>query len=394
MDLLTLEGGKPRSVAAFEVDFVLRWFKYHLTLALDEERVELQDRTLVTRYTPLGVVAAICPWNFPLVLTIGKVLPALLTGCCVIVKPSPFTPYTTLKIVEIALDIFPPGVFQGLNGDDSLGPAMVTHPDIAKISFTGSVPTGMKIMEQSGSTLKRITLELGGNDAAIILPDVDISKVAKQIVSSALLNAGQMCVATKRVYIHTSIYERFVAAAVDAMQEVIAGHPDSREATMGPIQNKPQYDRVIALLEDSKTHGYTLRAGKQIAENLEGGLFVQPTLVDNPPDSSRVVVKEAFGPIFPTLKWTDTEELLARVNATETGLGASVWSSNVENASAIARRLEVGSVWINMIETPIPDAYFSGHKRSGIGGEWGKYGWRAYCNAQVIHTMKSKGSRL
>lgn len=158
--LLILEGGKPRSVAALELHNVARWFKYHLALDLGEESEELADRTIVTHHTPLGVVAAICPWNFPLVLCIGKVLPALLTGCCVIVKPSPFTPYTTLKLIQMAHDLFPRGVIQALNGGDTLGPAMVAHRDIAKISFTGSIRTGQKIMEQSGRTLKRLTLEL------------------------------------------------------------------------------------------------------------------------------------------------------------------------------------------------------------------------------------------
>lgn len=192
-ELLIKETGKPRAVAQSEVGAVGFWFGHHLTLKIPEERLEDDDKVLTTRYMPLGVVGAICPWNFPLILSMGKVIPALLTGCCIIVKPSPFTPYTALKAVEMAQEIFPPGVVQILGGDDKLGPMLTAHPGIAKISFTGSIATGKKIMESCSKTLKRVTLELGGNDASIVLPDVDIEKVAPELVMGAFQNSGQVC---------------------------------------------------------------------------------------------------------------------------------------------------------------------------------------------------------
>ena len=168
------------------------WFDHHNQLTVPEERVEDDDKVITTRYQPLGVVGAICPWNFPLVLSFGKIIPAVLTGCTIIVKPSPFTPYTALKAIELAQEIFPPGVIQVLGGDDKLGPMLTQHPGIAKISFTGSIATGKKIMAACASTLKRVTLELGGNDASIVLPDVDIEKTAPELVLGAFQNSGQV----------------------------------------------------------------------------------------------------------------------------------------------------------------------------------------------------------
>ncbi|KAF2158377.1 hypothetical protein M409DRAFT_71676 [Zasmidium cellare ATCC 36951] len=392
--LLMQEGGKPHALAAFELNYAPLLFKHHRDLDINEQSEDLTDRSIVTRHVPLGVVAAICPWNFPLVLSIGKIIPALLTGCCVIVKPSPFAPYAILKMIELLHGIFPPGVLQVLNGDDALGPALVAHKDVPKISFTGSIQTGKKIVEKSALSLKRLTLELGGNDAAIVLPDVDIARVAKQVISGALINSGQMCLATKRVYIHDSIYETFVEAMVKAMDELIVGSPDSESSTHGPIQNPLQFVRVSDLLEDCEKRGYSIKIGRAMADELRKGLFVQPTLVDNPPETSRVVQEEAFGPVFPTLKWDNEQDVIRRVNAMDTGLGASIWSSDIEKAGEMARQLEVGSIWINTTELPIPQAMFGGHKQSGIGGEWGKDGWKAFCNVQIIHTMKSRDTKL
>lgn len=194
---------------------------------------------MTTRYTPLGVVGAICPWNFPIILSLGKIIPALLTGNSIIVKPSPYTPYTTLKIVELAQEVLPPGVLQALGGDDKLGPMLTQHPGIAKISFTGSIATGKKIMAACASTLKRVTLELGGNDASIILPDVDVKKIAPEIVMGAFQNSGQVCVATKRIYIHQDIYQEMLNEMVNFTKSIKVGSPDSG-ALLGPIQNQMQ----------------------------------------------------------------------------------------------------------------------------------------------------------
>lgn len=238
---------KQRQIAEHEVKGAAMFFGHHMTLTLPEERIEDDDKVILTRFTPLGVVGAICPWNFPIILSVGKIAPALLTGNVIIVKPSPYTPYTTLKVVELAQDIFGPGVVQAIGGDDKLGPMMTTHPGIQKISFTGSIATGKKIMAACAGTLKRVTLELGGNDASIVLPDVDVKKVAPELVMGAFQNSGQVCVATKRIYIHQDIYDEMLKEMVEYVKKSVkTGAPDSG-ALLGvslPLTQPSPGDRV------------------------------------------------------------------------------------------------------------------------------------------------------
>ena len=292
-------------------------------------------------------------------------------------------------MVELAQEIFPPGVVQAVGGNNELGALLTTHPDIAKISFTGSIATGKKVMEASAKTLKRVTLELGGNDASIILPDVDIKKVAPEVVMGAFQNSGQVCVATKRIYIHESIYKDFLTEMVNFTTTVKVGHPEDGDNLLGPIQNSMQYEKVKGFFEDSKAKGYKFAAGEPDVKASKG-FFIQPTIIDNPPNDSRIIAEEPFGPIVPTQPWSDLDEVIARANRTNTGLGACVWGTDVEKASQVARRLEAGSVWVNSWEKPTPQAIFGGHKESGIGGEWGKTGLLAFMNAHVIHVYKSK----
>ncbi|KAF2450649.1 aldehyde dehydrogenase [Karstenula rhodostoma CBS 690.94] len=390
-DLITLlckETGKPRKFAAIEVGAIVGFIQYHCSLDIPEERIDDDEKTLYTEYTPLGVCAGIIPWNFPLVLSIGKVAPALLTGNAIIIKPSPFTPYTGLKAVEIMQEFFAPGLVQAVGGNNELGAQMCAHPDIAKISFTGSIATGKKVMETSAKTLKRVTLELGGNDASIILPDVDIKKVAPEVVMGAFQNSGQVCAATKRIYIHESIYKEFLEEMVTFTKSVKVGNPDDGDNLLGPIQNPMQYEKVKDFFADSKAKGYKFAVGEPDVATGKG-FFIQPTIIDNPPNDSRIIAEEPFGPIVPTQPWSDLDEVIARANDTKMGLGACVWGKDVEKASQVARRLEAGSVFVNSWEKPTPQAIFGGHKESGIGGEWGKTGLLAFMNARVIHVYKS-----
>jgi len=260
-----------------EVGGVAGFIGYHTTLDLPTESFSDDEKTVYTEYSPLGVCAAICPWNFPLILSVGKVAPALITGNTIIIKPSPFTPYTALKFTELAQQVFPPGVIQVLGGNNELGAEMCKHPDIAKISFTGSIATGKKVMETSAKTLKRVTLELGGNDASIILPDVDIKKVAPEVVMGAFQNSGQVCVATKRIYIHESIYKEFVEEMVNFTKTVKVGNPDDGDNLLGPVQNKMQYDRVKGFFEDSKSKGYKFAVGEPDI-SASKGYFIQPAI--------------------------------------------------------------------------------------------------------------------
>lgn len=281
------------AVAEWETKGVAGFFDHHLALTLPEEREEDAEKVMLTRYTPLGVVGAICPWNFPIVLSLGKLIPALLTGNCIIIKPSPYTPYTTLKCVELAQDIFEPGVVQCIGGDDKLGPMLTAHPGIAKISFTGSIATGKKIMAACAPTLKRVTLELGGNDASIVLPDVDVKKIAPELVMGAFQNTGQVCVATKRIYIHEDIYKEMLEEMVNFVKTIKIGDPASG-AMLGPIQNKMQYEKVKDMFKDTKDKGYKFAVGAQDVADGKG-FFIQPTIIDNPPNDSRIIQEEPFG---------------------------------------------------------------------------------------------------
>ena len=290
-----------------------------------------------------------------------------MTGNTMIIKPSPFTPYSSLKVLELAQEIFEPGVVQVIGGDDKLGPMLTAHPGIAKISFTGSIATGKKIMAACAPTLKRCTLELGGNDASIVLPDVDVKKTAPELVLGAFQNSGQVCVATKRIYIHEKIYDEMLKEMVEFTKTLKVGAPDSG-AMLGPIQNQMQYEKVKNMFKDTKDKGYKFAVGADVVEG-EGGYYVQPTIIDNPPNDSRIIQEEPFGPIVPTQPWSDEEEVIKRANNSLAGLGACVWGADVEHATEIGKRLQAGSVFINSWEKPTPQAIFGGHKESGIGGE-------------------------
>lgn len=352
------------------------------------DKVDYEDDRLriVSTHPPIGIVGAICPWNFPLVLAAAKISAALVMGNCIIVKPSPYTPYTTLRFAELALSVLPPGVFQALNGNNEVGRLMSLHPGIDKITFTGSTATGRRVVENATKTLKKVTLELGGNDASIICPDVDIQHVAKQVATGAFFHGGQMCVATKRVYVHRDIFPEFADAFVAAAKETQIEVSGDKPSLFSPLQNEMQYGVIHDLITDSKDQGYEIACGGEVDQ--EPGLFIKPTVVIRPPDDSRIVREEQFGPIIPLLEWTSEEEVIQRANGSEAGLGACVWAKNVGVAERIASNLEAGTVWINSFEIPNPHGYFSGWKQSGMGGEWGAQGLLSYCQTRVLHYYK------
>lgn len=387
MRLLTREQGKPRSGAEWELTGAIIWCseiaKQALPVHIAEDSAE---RTVETRHVPIGVVGAITPWNYPILLAIWKVLPALLAGNAIIVKPSPYTPLATLKIGEMMRDVLPPGVFNVISGGNELGQWMTNHPDIGKISFTGSTQTGKRIMESAAGTLKRVTLELGGNDAAIVMPDVDPKVVAKEIFWAAFQNSAQLCVAAKRLFVHADIYDALSRELVDYAKTVKLGDGSEQGVDLGPIQNKMQFEKVKDLLADARDKGLKFLLGGDVPEGK--GYFVPIAIVDNPPDDSRVVVEEAFGPVLPLLKFSDLDDVVVRANDTIYGLGGSVWSSDPSAARSIAERLECGTVWINEIHAFSPHATFSGHKQSGIGVENAIQGLLEFTNAQTIVTKK------
>ncbi|WNC17546.1 aldehyde dehydrogenase family protein [Brevibacillus brevis] len=387
--LLTLEMGRPRAAAISEIDGACYWLREVAKQRLKREVLEETENHRVERYhTPLGVVGAIVPWNFPFALSIWKIAPALLTGNTIVVKPSPYTPLTALKIGEIASELLPPGVLNVVSGGDDLGRWLTEHPDVNKISFTGSSATGKKVMQSAARNLKRVTLELGGNDAAIVLPDADPKKVAKSLFWAAFRNSAQICVATKRMYVHEDIYDEVLAELVAYAEQVKVGDGMDPTTDMGPVQNKMQYEKVIGLIEDTKKIGARIVTGGHIED--KPGYFIPVTIVDNPPEDSRVVVEEAFGPVLPVLKYRDYEDVIARVNNTNYGLGGSVWGEDLELATAIADRLETGTVWINEVGVISPHYPFGGHKESGLGIEHSLDGLAEYTNSKTIMVNKKK----
>ncbi|OLN96784.1 putative aldehyde dehydrogenase, partial [Colletotrichum chlorophyti] len=386
-DLLISEQGKPIPQADAETDSAISWIRGMADIELPEDVIEdSETRTVITRYTPLGVVGAIIPWNFPLLLATGKIAPALLTGNVIIVKPSPFTPYCGLKLVELARYFFPPGVVQSLSGGDDLGPWLTSHPGIDKISFTGSTTTGKLVMQSASKTLKRVTLELGGNDPAIVFPDIDIDKVAEKVAFFAFLNSGQICLNLKRIYVHESIFDQFKESLVSHVKGYNLGDGSLQGVTHGPLQNSMQFERVKTFFSDIKSQGWEVAVGGEIETSQ--GYFITPTIIDRPPEKSRIVVEEPFGPIVPLLSWQDEEDVISRANDTAMGLGASVWTKDLEKAARVAKQIQAGSVWINTHFDLSPMAPFAGHKESGIGAEWGANGLKGFCNVQTLFMNK------
>ncbi|KAF4311645.1 putative aldehyde dehydrogenase-like protein [Botryosphaeria dothidea] len=389
-DLLVKESGKPAQTAGIEVAMTIGHLREIAKLRLPAETIEdTEERSVVVRYTPLGVGCGIVPWNWPLLLGIGKVGSALLTGNTFIWKSSPFTPYSGLKLAELGAKIFPPGVLQALSGGDDLGPMVTEHPGIDKISFTGSTFTGKKVMESCSRTLKRVTLELGGNDPAIICDDVDLEKVVPKIGTFAFLNSGQICMDIKRVYVHEKIYDAFREALVNFTKAVKTGPASDPEVLVGPIQNSMQYEKVKDMYTEIAKQGWNAALGGAVHERNAPGYFVQPAIIDNPPDDSRIVVEEPFGPIIPLLKWSDEADVVRRANDTKMGLGASVWSKDLEKAGRMASKLEAGSVWVNTHFELAPYVPFGGHKWSGMGMEWGVVGMKGWCYTQSMWTRKA-----
>jgi acyl-CoA reductase-like NAD-dependent aldehyde dehydrogenase len=384
--LLTLEQGKPLSEAHWEVDFTIDIIRHYATLDLPNEVLKEDARQKIVRqHIPLGVVAAIVPWNFPMLLLIIKVAPALLAGDTLVAKPAPTTPLTSLRFAELCGDILPAGVINVIVDHNDLGDALASHADVAKVAFTGSTATGKKVMGSAAGTLKRLTLELGGNDAAIVLDDVDPVEVAPKLFVAATMNAGQLCLGAKRLYVHDSQYDKICEELGRLARESVVDDGLKQGTQMGPLQNKVQFDKAKGFLEDAKRNGKIVAGGEVLSRK---GYFIQPTIVRDISDDARLVTEEQFSPIVPVLHYSDVNDAIARANDSDYGLGGTVWAKDLDRAFRVAARLETGTVWINKFLDVSPDISLGGAKQSGIGTELGKEGLEAFTQVRIINMAK------
>lgn len=381
--MITLEQGKPLARAVDEVQRAASQVERLTSVVLDKE-VLRNDSTgrVELHFRPLGVIGAITPWNMPIVLAVPKITHALYTGNTVVLKPSPYTPLATLRLGELARHIFPPGVLNVLAGSDRFGQWMSEHTGLDKISFTGSVATGKRVMASAAVNLKRLTLELGGNDAAIVLDDVDLDEAIPKIFAAAFANSGQVCMAIKRLYVQDKVYEHLCDALAELARSARVGDGFEPGVQLGPVQNRPQYEVVKGILEDVPRARARILAGGRALDR--PGYFIAPTVVGDITEGTRLVDEEPFGPVLPILRFREVEDAVMRANDTRFGLGGSVWSRDIDRAALIAARLEVGISWVNHHTGADALVPFGGAKESGIGREYGKDGLRQYTETTSV----------
>jgi acyl-CoA reductase-like NAD-dependent aldehyde dehydrogenase len=385
--LLTLEQGKPLNGlgSRFELGGAEAWARYTASLDIPIETVQNDAKGRVEIHRrPVGVVVSITPWNWPLMIAVWHVLPAIRTGNAVVIKPSPLTPLSTLRMMEIMAAGLPPGVLNVVSGRDDIAPRLTAHPDVAKVVFTGSTETGRKVMSAGAETLKRLTLELGGNDAGIVLPDVAPGAVAERLFWSAFINNGQTCAALKRLYVADSAYDRICDELTRFASKVVVGDGLDEASQLGPIQNRAQFDKVTAMVDEAKAAGARVLLGGE-PDRGRAGYFYPVTLIAETRAGMRVVDEEQFGPVLPIIRYREVEDALQQANSLKYGLGGSVWSTNVMRAWELASRLECGTAWVNRHGDIRPDVPFGGVKCSGLGVEFGRQGLEEYTTIQVLH---------
>ncbi|EHP39860.1 aldehyde dehydrogenase [Cupriavidus basilensis OR16] len=387
---LVLEQGKPLAEARQELQFALAFVRHIAGMELPVSVVQ-DDAThrIEVHHKPLGVVAAIAAWNFPVLIAAYKIAPALLMGNTVVLKPAPTTPLASLQLGAIANGIFPAGVLNVITDLNDLGGLLTSHPDVAKVSFTGSTATGKKVMESAGPRLKRITLELGGNDGAIVLDDANVAEIAPRIFGSAFYNCGQVCLALKRLYVHAAIHDALCDALAELARQAVVGNGAESGVTLGPLQNAMQFDKAGRFLAVARRDGKVLAGGAALKGD---GYFIAPTIVRDLPDTNALVAEEQFAPILPVLRYEDLDDAVARVNGSPYGLGGSVWSSDQARAYAVAQRLDVGTAWVNHHLHFGPHIPLVGAKESGVGVEFAAEGLAEYAQLSVINIARPQAA--
>lgn len=386
-ELLTLEQGKTLHESLMEINMLAMDFQFCAAHEIPHEMILDNDQARIeVFYKPLGVIGGIAPWNAPVLLGYGKVSPALLTGNSIVLKPSSYTPLSTLKIGEILRDIVPPGVMNIVSGGSEVGEWIAEHPAVRKVSFTGSVEVGKSVAKAASSDLKRVVLELGGNDPAIVLPDIDPKIVAPKLCMAAFLFSGQVCMAIKRIYAHEDIFEPLVEELVNIAKNKKVGDGLKPGTEMGPLNNPAQLEWVTDLVEDAKEAGANILTGGYRPDG--PGYFFLPSIVTDISDGTRLVDEEQFGPVIPVMKFSDIDDVISRANNSHFGLGGSVWTKDFEKGAEIASRLECGTGWVNQHMFGAAPAPFGGWKWSGIGRQLGKWGIEAYTELQTISISK------
>jgi acyl-CoA reductase-like NAD-dependent aldehyde dehydrogenase len=389
-ELITREQGKTQSGlgANFELGGAVAWSRVTAGLALPEETIQDNAAGKITVHRkPLGVVGSITPWNWPLLIAVWHIMPALRVGCTVVIKPSPFTPLSTLRLVALMNEVLPPGVVNVVTGGGDIGTYMSRHPGIDKMVFTGSIPTGRKIMGASAETLKRVTLELGGNDAGVVLPGTNIKPLLEKLFWGCFINAGQTCSALKRLYVHEDQYEEVVREFSAYVSKIPVGNGLDPANLIGPVSNEAQRDKVVSMVEEARSRGARIVTGG--VKPSARGFFYPLTVIADASDDMRVVKEEQFGPVVPILKYSTVDEAIGRANSLNVGLGGSVWGDDPSVAARYAARLECGTAWVNQHSTLHPLAPFGGVKNSGIGVEFSVDGLKEYTTVQVLNIALS-----
>ncbi|WP_309108240.1 aldehyde dehydrogenase family protein [Arthrobacter sp.] len=385
--LLSREQGKPLNGpnARFETGACAAWLRAAATTPLEPETIVDDGGTRAeVHYRPIGVVGAIGPWNWPMMITVWQIAPALRMGNAVVVKPSEHTPLSVLALIRVINEELPEGLVSVVSGGRGVGARLAEHPAIGKITFTGSTATGKAIIKSSADTVKRLTLELGGNDAGIVLPDADPKAIAQDLFWGAFINTGQTCAALKRLYVHEDIYDAVCQELTAVAAAMPMGNGLDENNVLGPLQNKSQYDIVANLVDAARNSGARILLGGN-PDTDQPGYFYPATLVADIDNDNPLVTEEQFGPALPIIKYSTVDQAVAMANGLDVGLGASVWSSDLPAAREVAARIQAGTVWINKHGVVDPRIPFGGAKQSGYGLEFGVEGLKALGVPQVIN---------
>ena len=386
VELLSREQGKPLNGpnARFEVGACAAWLRATASFDSPDYTAVDDDITATVSYRPLGVVGAIGPWNWPMMITVWQIAPALRMGNAVVIKPSEYTPLSVLALVKVINTVLPEDLVQVVAGGGEVGAALSTHGGIDKLMFTGSTATGKKIVEASAQGLTRLTLELGGNDAGIVLEDADPAAIAGDLFWGAFINTGQTCAAMKRLYVPAALYDDVCAALVAVAQASPMGVGLEEENVLGPLQNKQQFEIVDRLVKEATAAGARVLVGADPDYGAPGNFYPTTLVADIDPDNP-LVVEEQFGPALPIIKYEDLDWAIEEANKLDVGLGSSVWSSDRAKAREVAARLEAGTTWINSHGAVDPRVPFGGIKSSGYGVEFGTEGLKGLAYPHIIN---------